>query len=608
MCSFVVTFDDIGFLPDTRYYMNYHLLLNAEGHITFFNNSFQEWSGYHLSALSGKPLQAHISPKYAKQVTQYLGAVQHNDSLSFARVPFLGTEGTRWIAMTLTHLPAVTEAPQVMVSIRDIHEQTHAEINEVSKSHHSFFAGHPFGVLHLNGQGRVSNINTQLQIDSGYNLTAIQKVPLLNFIIPKYRYRVLYRFLQANNLGKASTFDIQVFTVSDNALDVNITIIPVVYHGETLEVYLVIRNISERIALQRNLKKLSLVADKATNGVMVLNHHFEIELINDGFTQMSGFTRDDAIGRGLGEVLRMADDGTSKTEKAKEDLSNGVSLELELLCYKKDGSSYWDLLKLTPIMNAAGQMEMCIIIHTDVTEKKKTEMELRLLADDLYRQNKELHQFAYIVSHNMRSPVANIVGLANLMELFKDDPETQSQTLKELAKSVNNLDTVIKDLSYILTVNNASKELLKEPVNFQDLIQQVLIDLQPQIMVTDAEIHIPAKVLVLRTNRAYLHSIFYNLISNALKYRSHQIPYVKIDFYLTEQHTVIYVADNGKGIDLNKHSHDLFKPYKRFDFKVEGKGLGLFLVKSHIEALGGHLTVKSELQKGSTFYIKIPFA
>jgi signal transduction histidine kinase len=105
----------------------------------------------------------------------------------------------------------------------------------------------------------------------------------------------------------------------------------------------------------------------------------------------------------------------------------------------------------------------------------------------------------------------------------------------------------------------------------------------------------------------YLHSIFFNLISNALKYRSHQIPYIKINYYLTEEHTVIYVADNGKGIDLNKHGHDMFKPYKRFDFKVEGKGLGLFLVKSHIEALGGHLTVKSELLKGSTFYVKLPF-
>jgi signal transduction histidine kinase len=303
----------------------------------------------------------------------------------------------------------------------------------------------------------------------------------------------------------------------------------------------------------------------------------------------------------------MAEEGTPKTEHAKADLSNGIPMELELLCTKKDGASYWNLLKLTPIMSEQGHMEMCIIIHADISEKKKTEMELRLLADDLYRQNKELHQFAYIVSHNMRSPVANIVGLANLMELFKDDPETQSQTLKELAKSVNNLDTVIKDLSYILTVNNASKELLKEPVNLQDLLQQVLIDLQPQILMTDADIKVPAKVLVLRTNRAYLHSIFYNLINNALKYKSHQTPYIKIDFYLTEEHTVIYVADNGKGIDLNKHANELFKPYKRFDFKVEGKGLGLFLVKSHIEALGGQLTVKSELLKGSTFYLRIPF-
>jgi PAS domain S-box-containing protein len=586
--------------------MNYHLLLSAEGQITFYNNPFQAWSGYPLNELSGKQLQNYLPPKYAKLVNEFLKEPYFQDSLHIPRIPFFGKENIKWAELTLSYMSDAGKT-LVIASLQDVNEHALNEIIKTSKSHASFFAGHPFGVLHLNTQGQLTNINLQVQTDSGYNLGALQELPLLSLVLPKYKRKVVREYIKATRIGKSSTFDIQIFTSSLRPLHVNFTIVPVVYHGQTIEVYFVVKNIAERIILQQNLKKLSLVADKTTNGVMVLNANFEIELINDGFTLMSGFTRDDAIGRGLSSVLRMADEGMPKTELAKQDLSNGTPMELELLCTKKDGTNYWNLLKLTPIMSEQGHMEMCIIIHTDITDKKKAEMELRMLADDLYRQNKELHQFAYIVSHNMRSPVANIVGLANLLEVFKDDPETQTQTLKELTKSVNNLDTVIKDLSYILTINNASKELFKEPVNFQDLLQQVLIDLQPQIFATDANVHLPAKVLILRTNRAYLHSIFYNLISNALKYRSHQIPFIKIDYYLTDEHTVIYVADNGKGIDLNKHEQDLFKPYKRFDFKVEGKGLGLFLVKSHIEALGGHLNVKSELKKGSTFYIKVPF-
>jgi PAS domain S-box-containing protein len=588
--------------------MNSHLLLDAEGHITFLDNSFETWSGYTVDELKGKHLQNNLSPKYALQITNFLKKPQFKESLNLARVPLFGKEGIIWVEIVITHLPQQANLlNQSMVSIRYAQGEAHNDINEITKAHALFFAAHPFGILHLNSEGKVTNINPQIKIDSGYNLADLQQIPLTDFISNQYRWQVLKEFTKASLYGKASTFDIQVHIKNKQLLDVNFTIVPVVYHGETVEMYLVIKNIAQRISLQKNLKKLSLVANKASDGIAILDGNFNIEFVNNGFCQMSGYAENEIIGRRLGELLKIKNYDHALSLKVIEELSKGTFIEEEIECIKKDGSSYWDLVKITPIMNTQGQVEMCITIHTDVTEKKKAEMELRLLADDLYRQNKELHQFAYIVSHNMRSPVANIVGLANLLELFKDDPETQTQTLKELKKSVNNLDTVIKDLSYILTINNANKELLKEPVNFQDLLQQVLIDLQPQILVTDADIMIPAKTLILRTNRAYIHSIFYNLISNAIKYRSHQIPYIKIDFYPTEEHMVIYVADNGKGIDLKKHSHDLFKPYKRFDFKVEGKGLGLFLVKSHVEALGGHLTLKSELNKGSTFYIKLPY-
>jgi PAS domain S-box-containing protein len=586
--------------------MNFHLLLSVAGRYLFFNKFFEEWSGYHLDEVSQKHFQDHITGEYAHHVQSFLKKPSLNKTLHLPRVAFMGKNSLKWIEVSLSYVPVHRVNYQVIVSISDVQDTAHNEINEVLKSHASFFEGHPFGVLHLNKQGEVTRQNSQIETEIGYKLNDLQLNPLLSYVVPKHKKTVLLRYTRASRLGKSATLDIEIVTARRQQIHVNLTIIPVVYHGETIEIYLVLRNITERKILQRNLKKLSLVADKTTNGVMVLNRNFEIELINDGFTQMSGFTRDDAIGRGLSEVLRMANENKPTTEEAQSKLSAGTSMAIELQCKRKDGTSYWNMLKLTPIMNDQGQMDMCITIHTDITDKKKSEMELRLLADDLYRQNKELHQFAYIVSHNMRSPVANIVGLANLMEVFKDDPETQTQTLKELSKSVNNLDMVIKDLSYILTVNNANKELLKEPVKFHDLLQQVLIDLQPQITHANAEIHVPVKPLVIRTNRAYLHSIFYNLISNALKYRSLQIPYIKIDFYLTDEHTVIYVADNGKGINLDKHSDDMFKPYKRFDFKVEGKGLGLFLVKSHIEALGGQLNVKSEVSKGSTFYIKIP--
>ncbi|MDT3401417.1 PAS domain S-box protein [Mucilaginibacter terrae] len=590
--------------------MNFNILLDAKGHFVFASKHFENWTGLSFNEFKGRHIKNYIRSAHLRELELFIERCNtEEDSFELHRAVFTAPDGSlKWTDITFTFINGADAQLQLMVSIHVIDERSRAEIDLTLHAHAAFFARHPYGIIHLDRQGRVANVNQQLHTDSGYDLFHLQQVQLLDLVIKKHRFEVLKRFTEATKNAQSSTFDIQVLTARKQPLHINLTIVPVVHKGITLELYLEIKNITQHIALQQDLKKLSLVADKATNGVAVLDRQFKIELINDGFTHMSGYTQADAIGKSLLSLLSMESDDSPEAQQLQQDLCKGTAQEQEIMCYKKDGTIYWNLVKQTPVMNEQGEMEMCITVHTDITEKKKTEMELRLLADDLYRQNKELHQFAYIVSHNLRSPVANIVGLANLLELFKDDADTQNQTLQELTKSVNNLDTVIKDLSYILTVNNASKELLKEPVIIQDLLQQVLVDLQPQILMTDAEITIPSKPLVMRTNRAYIYSIFFNLISNAIKYKSHIKPYIKIDFYMTEAHHVIYVADNGKGIDLEKHSHDLFKPYKRFDFKVEGKGLGLFLVKSHVEALGGSLTVKSELSKGSTFYIKLPFA
>ncbi|MVN91036.1 sensor histidine kinase [Mucilaginibacter aquatilis] len=589
--------------------MNFHLLLDAEGRFVQVSKGFENWLTVPASNLEGRFITEFIRSAHLRSLNNFIGQKIPGDSLELNKAVFKGTgEIHKWANLTFSILTPSSTATNIMVSVQAIDDSGAAAISKLKQANFNFFNAHPHGVINIDVDGSVLHSNAQVTHDTGFSLEVLQQHGLLNLVTAKNRMDAIRGFIAATKQAKSSSLDVQIYTEGQELLFVNLTIVPVVFDGQTVELYAIVKNIGEHIALQQTLKKLSIVANKATNGVAVLDSDFSIELINDVFLKMCGHPRDYIIGKRLSDLITREDVDDIVLEEGRANLLNGVAIERELECFRSDGSSFWNFIKLTPIMSSEGKMEMCITVHTDITDKKKAELELRMLADDLYRQNKELHQFAYIVSHNMRSPVANIVGLANLLELFKDDPETQSQTLKELTKSVNNLDTVIKDLSYILTINNANKELLKEPVILQDLLQQVMVDLQPQILVTDADISIQTKPLVLRTNRAYIYSIFYNLISNAIKYKSHLRPFIKIDFYQTESHTVLYVADNGKGIDIEKHAHDLFKPYKRFDFKVEGKGLGLFLVKSHVEALGGSLTVKSELNKGSTFYIKIPFA
>jgi PAS domain S-box-containing protein len=589
--------------------MSVHLLLNYRGEITFLGDPTGKVLGYSSIDIAQTPVFELLKTNQtASQIRTFI-KVPASETLVIHRVQIKTKHrGWKWFEMSLTHLPYVQPDAGIMVNLTDVDNVIDDQFikDKISSDYASLFALHPFGIMQLSPDAEVKMINPQLHADLGYELIDLQNRPLLSLVLPQYRHKVLLRYMHARRNAEASTFDIQVYDADRISVYVNFTIVPVVHQTHITELYLVIKDISYRIALQENLKRLSIVANKTTNGVAILDGQFTVEWVNDGFCQMSGYTAAEAIGELIGELLNIEQSGTDLAEQFREMIKAGRSLEQEVICYRKDGSSFWNLLKVTPIINKAGVMERCITIHDDITEKKKAELDLRLLAEDLYKQNKELHQFAYIVSHNLRSPVSNILGLANLLETFKDDAETQTQALAELSRSVNNLDAVIHDLSYILTIRDGSKEVFKEPVNLHNLLEQILADMHPTISSADALVTLPAKSLVMRTNRAYIYSIFYNLISNAIKYRSQLKPYIKIDYYNTNEHTVIYVADNGRGIDIKKHANDLFKPYKRFDLRAEGKGLGLFLVKSHIEAMGGELSVKSELHKGSTFYIKIP--
>jgi signal transduction histidine kinase len=118
-----------------------------------------------------------------------------------------------------------------------------------------------------------------------------------------------------------------------------------------------------------------------------------------------------------------------------------------------------------------------------------------------------------------------------------------------------------------------------------------------------ATLLLPETPVVFNSHKAYLYSILFNLISNAVKYRSEQSPVIRVEVTLENSDLRIQVADNGTGIDLQKHGQAIFKPYQRFNTTKEGKGLGLFLVKSHVKALNGTIEVTSEPDRGTTFAI-----
>jgi signal transduction histidine kinase len=188
------------------------------------------------------------------------------------------------------------------------------------------------------------------------------------------------------------------------------------------------------------------------------------------------------------------------------------------------------------------------------------------------------------------------------------DEEEKHQIVSHIRFSIEKIDDLIQDLNIILAARsdiNSKKEL----VNFEESIQGVKHTLEHQILDTDTRIHvhIASDANTIFSIKSYIKSSLYNLISNAIKYRSpDRQPHIDIDISKEENKIKICVKDNGIGIDLDRYGKDVFGLYKRFNFSVEGKGLGLNMTKAQIEALGGTIDIQSEPDKGTEFIIYLP--
>lgn len=231
--------------------------------------------------------------------------------------------------------------------------------------------------------------------------------------------------------------------------------------------------------------------------------------------------------------------------------------------------------------------------------------ELKDTNHELVQRNNRMEHFAYVISHNLRAPIARLSGLTNIFKYAQSKQELDD-LVEKTAVSARELDEVVRDLSVIMQVQHLNTEIFKD-VDFKDVVKKITQQLNHEIIDTETKLNISFDVKSMYTLPAYIESIFYNLISNAIKYRDpSRQPVISISTRRKEDFIELQVTDNGLGIDTQTNKDTLFGLYKRFHFHVEGKGLGLYLVKSQIEMLGGSIRATGEAGKGTTFTILLP--
>jgi PAS domain S-box-containing protein len=295
-------------------------------------------------------------------------------------------------------------------------------------------------------------------------------------------------------------------------------------------------------------------------------------------------------------------------EQAKESMSNfnnildkpGTLIPRVNRFVSKNGREIWVEGVVINLLHDEN-VQAIVSNHRDISERRAHEAKLQQFLNVTTDQNKRLQNFTHIVSHNIRSHVVNIAGIVDIMNA--SDEKTEQQKLMQMLKaSTDKLSETTDNLNDIITIQNkldnsrTRMNLREEIIKTGNSISAITINTN---IINDVN-----ESVFVNAVPAYLESILLNMLTNAIKYRSPERDLV-VRLYVeeTSNYKVLCIQDNGIGIDLTLHGRKLFGMYKTFHSNKDARGLGLFISKTQIEAMGGKIEIESTPNIGTTFKI-----
>lgn len=267
------------------------------------------------------------------------------------------------------------------------------------------------------------------------------------------------------------------------------------------------------------------------------------------------------------------------------------------ICAIVSWATIFGLIKILPdALKLKTPTQLEHIIHSRTKE-------LQVASLNLEKQNNQLRDFAQITSHNLRAPVSNLITLLDLYKIDESE-KNKADYLEKFDEAADKLMQTINELSEVVKINS-DRDIKREQITFQSILNETVESLSALIDKRNATITSSfEKFPQINYPTTYLQSIFLNLLTNALKYSSpERKPSIHFETTKIADKCVLKCRDNGVGIDLNKYGDKMFRLNKTFHGNEDARGLGLFITKNQVEAMGGTITVESEPNKGSTFII-----
>lgn len=485
----------------------------------------------------------------------------------------------------------------------------------------SFYNLSPIGIaLNDYDTGKFIDVNDKLIEPTGYTKEEFLALSYRDVTPKEYEPIESIALQQMEDKGRYEAFEKEYIRKDGSRYPVSLQGMVVTDAEGKKLIWSLVKDISQEKEAERKLNEaisnLQAVLDASKQvSIIATDTEGKIVLFNSGAEQLLGYKAEELVGKHTPAIIHLPEEIEKESKVLSEKYNKKISgfetfvYEAEIgqpktkeWSYKdKDGHIIPVLLSINKIVDE-NTISGYLGVATDITELKKVEKEIRSLLSITEKQNDRLKNFAYIVSHNLRSHSGGISGLIELLQLEHADL-ANSELVTLLNSSAENLKQTVNDLTEIVKVNLTIEEL--QHIQLSSVIEKNIKSLSSQISITGIKIinDIPDAIQI-KGISAYIDSIILNMITNAIKYKSEvRASFLRI-YYEEDKSTItLFFQDNGLGIDLNKNGDKLFGIYKTFHRHDDSRGIGLFITKNQVESMGGKIKVESEVNIGTTFKI-----
>ena len=402
--------------------------------------------------------------------------------------------------------------------------------------------------------------------------------------------------------GEIEVFGDQLEMVDGTILERNYT--PIIVSGKIKGFLWTFRDITlekkYNLSLEAQKEKYSNIIANMNLGLMEVNTDDEILMINQGFSNMSGYSEEELLGKKGIEVYKLKSQEeviNNENLKRKKGISNSYELEIK---HKNGELRYW-LVSGAPNYNLNGEIIGCIGIHLDITQFRALEAQKEKIHKELEKSNNQLHEYAHIVSHDLKSPLRSIEALTSWIK-SDNEGKFDEVTLQNFTLLDTTIETMEKLISGVLKYSSAGSS--KQEDEDVDL-NETLFSLQKTLFIPkNIQLSVLNKLPIVKGDKTKFKQLFQNFISNAIKFSDKEKGIVEIDYNDNNTFHQFSIRDNGIGIEKKYHDK-IFKIFTLLNTREDSTGIGLSIVKKIIDLYEGDIWLESELGVGSVFYFTI---